>query len=134
MPNGSSNFDPNGLPLFPKLILIWLLLHEHHNIFNSAVPCPFPQTTQLLPNFLSWKNHPVPAIHHKWTKAICRHFIWVLAPFSQLQRSQEASRMVLFSAALPGLFQRPCIHIYASHFLSTLTFASTLMTILAFVI
>ena len=31
---------------------------EHHNLLNSAIQCPVPQSMQLLTKFLSWYNYP----------------------------------------------------------------------------
>ena len=61
-PNGLSSFD-TGLPSSPNL-LIWIHLPEHHNLLNSAIRSPVPQSIRLLTKFLSWNNHPAAAVNH----------------------------------------------------------------------
>ena len=79
-----SHYYTTSISLFPNLIWIWFLLPEHHNVLIKK-SMPILQPMQLLTKFLSWNNHSVPAIHHKWTKAMCRHFICMLTHCVQIQ-------------------------------------------------
>ena len=98
----------------------------------QQLPGPVPRPIQLLTKSLSWNKHSPSAINHKWAKASCRHFIWMLNHLKLTRgrrrpRESHSSPPSCPSSSTPH--QRSRTHRCALDFQSTLTIALHLLTL-----